>query len=258
MSIDRDPKLNKLLRNWQTGTVMTAETLKNMNYSYQLLDKYKKSNWLTSLGKGAYAIAGQEIHWPGALYSLQYQLNLPIRVGSISALEMMGFGHYLRNDKQEVQLFGVEKKRLPQWFRNMIEKENLLIIGSNFLKNVETTPMTTREYGDFSIKISAPETAYLEMLFGVPGKTSFREALEVSENLTTIRSGILQSLLEYSTSIKVNRLALYMAEYHQHDWFDKLQIEKINLGKGTRVIQEKGTLDTKYSITVPIQDKEFF
>ena len=258
MGIDRDPKLNKLLKTWQTSTVMTAETLKNMNYSYQLLDKYKKSNWLISIGKGAYAIAGQEIHWPGALFSLQYQLNLPIRAGGISALEMMGFAHYLRTDEQEVQLFGVEKKRLPLWFRNMIEKENLLIIGSNFLKNAETTPMTTKEYGDFSIKISAPETAYLEMLSTVPGKTSFTEALEVSENLTTIRSGILQNLLEYSTSIKVNRLALYIAEHHQHDWFDKLQIGKINLGNGTRVIQKKGKLDTKYSITVPIQDKEFF
>jgi len=258
VSIDRDPKLNKLLRSWQTGTVMTAKTLKNMNYSYQLLDKYKKSNWLTSLGKGAYAIAGQEIHWPGALYPLQKELNLPIRVGGLTALEMLGFAHYMRTKKQEIQLFGVERKKLPLWFRNITKVENLLIFGTNFLKNAEIVPFSTKEYGNFSIKISAPETAYLEMLSAVPGKTSFEEALEVSENLTTIRSGILQNLLECSTSIKVNRMALYLAEYHQHDWFAKLQPKKINLGKGKRVIQKNGRLDSKYKITVPDNNRAFF
>jgi hypothetical protein len=219
MGIHRDPKLNKLLKIWQTSTVMTAETLKNMDYSYQLLDKYKKSNWLSSLGSGAYAIAGQEIHWPGALYPLQKELNLPVRVGGLTALEMSGFAHYIRTDKQEIHLFGVER--------------NLLIIGTNFLNNAETVPLSIKEYGNFSINISAPETAYLEMLSTIPGKISFSEALEVSENLTTIRFSILQKLLESSTSIKVNRLALYM------------------------VIQEKGRLDTKYNITVPYQNEAF-
>ncbi|MDA3940134.1 MAG: type IV toxin-antitoxin system AbiEi family antitoxin domain-containing protein [Spirochaetia bacterium] len=257
MGIHRDPKLNKLLKIWQTSTVMTAETLKNMDYSYQLLDKYKKSNWLSSLGSGAYAIAGQEIHWPGALYPLQKELNLPVRVGGLTALEMSGFAHYIRTDKQEIHLFGVERKKLPLWFRNIMEEENLLIIGTNFLNNAETVPLSIKEYGNFSINISAPETAYLEMLSTIPGKISFSEALEVSENLTTIRFSILQKLLESSTSIKVNRLALYLAEYHHHDWFGKLQVGKINLGKGKRVIQEKGRLDTKYNITVPYQNEAF-
>jgi len=258
MSIDRDQKLNRLLKSWQTGTVKTAQTLQKLNYSYQLLDKYKRSNWLKSVGKGAYALADQEVHWPGALYPLQYELGLPIRVGGLTALEMLGYGHYIKTDKREIQLFGLEKKKLPLWFRKFMEKENLTITNTAFLNNVGSIPFSIKDFGNLSIKISAPETAYLEMLSIVPGKTSFEEALEVSENLTTLRSGILQDLLRSSTSIKVNRIALYIAEYHQHDWFQKLQVEEINLGKGKRVVQEKGRLDSKYNITVPDTNREFF
>ena len=258
MSLDRDPKLNKLLKSWQTGTVKTAETLQKMNYSYQLLDKYKRSNWLRSLGKGAYAIADQEIHWQGALYPLQNELDLQIRVGGLTALEMLGYGHYIKTNRQEIQLFGLEKKKLPLWFRKFMEKENLTITPATFLNNAESIPVTKKDFGNLPIIISAPETAYLEMLSTVPGKTSFEEALEVSENLTTLRSGILQNLLTSSTSIKVNRIALYIAEYHQHDWFKKLHVEEITLGKGKRVVQEKGRLDSKYNITVPDTNREFF
>ena len=257
MGVDKDLNLNHLLKLWKKNTVITAMALRKMGYSYQLLDKYKKSNWLYSPWKGAYTIAGQEVHWPGAVYALQNDLKLPIRPGGITALGMSGFAHYIRTENQTIQLFGVKQKSLPLWFRNMIKTENLNIVGTGFLDNAGKVPLSTMEYGDFFINISAPETAYLEMLFCIPGITSFSEALEISENLTTLRSGILQKLLENSNSIKVNRLALYIAEYHQHDWFSKLDSKKINLGQGKRVIQKNGRLDTKYNITVPLQREEF-
>ncbi len=258
MGIDKDINLNYLLKLWKKNTVMTARALSNMGYSYQLLDKYKKSNWLSSPWKGAYTIAGQDVHWPGAVYALQNDLDLPIRPGGITALGMAGFAHYIRTENQLIQVFGVNKKKLPLWFLNMIKTENLSIVGTSFLNNVVKVSLSEMEYGDFSINISAPETAYLEMLFCVPEITSFSEALEISENLTTLRSGVLQRLLEVSTSIKVNRLALYIAEYHHHDWFSKLDVKKIKLGKGKRVIQGNGRFDSKYNITVPLADEGFF
>lgn len=255
MGLDNDPKLNHLIKTWKKNTVMTAETLRSMGYSYQLLDKYKKSNWLESPGKGAYSVSGHEIHWPGALYALQKSLSLPIRPGGLTALEMSGFAHYIRTNNRVIQLFGVEQKKLPLWFRNIMVKENIGIFGTTFLKHAADIPTTTRAYGDFSINISAPEAAYLEMLSTVPGKTSFAEALEVSENLTALRSGILQKLLECSTSVKVNRLALYVAWHHRHDWFSKLNEKTIHLGAGKRVIEANGRFDTTYNITVPYRNE---
>ena len=73
------------------------------------------------------------------------------------------------------------------------------------------------------------------------------------EGLTTLRPKLVQRLLEECKSIKVRRLFLLMAEYSNHDWFKELNVEKIDLGSGKRVIVKNGVLDKKYKITVPSQ-----
>ncbi|MBU4331192.1 MAG: type IV toxin-antitoxin system AbiEi family antitoxin domain-containing protein, partial [Acidobacteria bacterium] len=52
-------------------------------------------------------------------------------------------------------------------------------------------------------------------------------------------------------SVKVKRLFLYLAEKAAHSWTGSLDVSRINLGKGDRLIAEKGVLDKKYRITVP-------
>ena len=42
-----------------------------------------------------------------------------------------------------------------------------------------------------------------------------------------------------------------MAEKAKHNWFDYLDIEKIDLGKGKRSIVKNGEFVEKYGITVP-------
>ncbi|MEI8027683.1 MAG: type IV toxin-antitoxin system AbiEi family antitoxin domain-containing protein [Pseudomonadota bacterium] len=49
-------------------------------------------------------------------------------------------------------------------------------------------------------------------------------------------------------------LFLHLAEKINHPWFKKLNLEKIDLGSGKRVIFENGVLDKKYNITVPKDD----
>ena len=93
--------------------------------------------------------------------------------------------------------------------------------------------------------------AAMELMYLVPTAQSFDEASKISEGLTTLRPQLLQNLLEECSSVKVKRLFLFMAEKHDHDWLHELNIDRINLGKGKRVIVEDGTLDKKYKITVP-------
>jgi hypothetical protein len=47
-----------------------------------------------------------------------------------------------------------------------------------------------------------------------------------------------------------------MKQIQDHLWFKELNLDKINLGTGKRMIVKNGVLDTKYQITVPreIQD----
>jgi hypothetical protein len=71
------------------------------------------------------------------------------------------------------------------------------------------------------------------------------------EGLISLRPRLLQSLLVACNSIKVRRLFLYLAEQHQHSWFQRLDVDALDLGTGNRSIITGGHLDSKYLITVP-------
>ena len=42
-----------------------------------------------------------------------------------------------------------------------------------------------------------------------------------------------------------------MAEKNDHQWFQELNLERINLGSGKRVMVDEGVFNKKYQITVP-------
>ena len=71
------------------------------------------------------------------------------------------------------------------------------------------------------------------------------------ESLTSLRPHIVQSLLEYCNSVKVKRLFMYMSDQHNHPWLDNVNISRIDLGRGKRLIVSNGMVDKKYNITVP-------
>jgi hypothetical protein len=69
--------------------------------------------------------------------------------------------------------------------------------------------------------------------------------------MTSLSPKKLNNLLSQCKNIKVKRLFLWLAENHNYAWFKKLEVEKLDLGSGKRVIAEDGKLDKKYLITVP-------
>lgn len=102
-----------------------------------------------------------------------------------------------------------------------------------------------------AIRISIPERAYLEILVGVPDKISFEHAEQLMQGLTSLSPRKTQLLLETCKNVKVRRLFLWFAERSNHAWLKKLDLEKIDLGSGNRVLAKGGKLDTKYKITIP-------
>jgi tRNA-binding EMAP/Myf-like protein len=96
----------------------------------------------------------------------------------------------------------------------------------------------------------------MEMLYLVPEKVSFEESLLIMESLVTLRPEIVQKLLEICRFVKVKRLFMYMAEKHRHPWVGKLNLSRIDLGRGKRRIVSGGELDPKYQITVPRERRE--
>jgi hypothetical protein len=103
----------------------------------------------------------------------------------------------------------------------------------------------------FSIKVSSPARAIMECLYLAPEKFDLVECYELMENLNDLRPTLVQELLEACTSIKVNRLFLFMAEKLNHSWYKHLNLSKVNLGKGKRSLVKDGVYISKYQITVP-------
>lgn len=53
-----------------------------------------------------------------------------------------------------------------------------------------------------------------------------------------------------SRSVKVKRLFLWFADRHSHAWFERLDCNGLDRGRGKRMLFKGGKLDSKYWITV--------
>ena len=250
------PKLNQLIQEWPKGAVLTTQYLNKKGYFKSLLNRYQISRWIEPFARGAYKLFDDKVEWYGGLYALQSQLRMSVHAGGKTALELKGFGHYLSEKTETLYLFGKRSERLPDWFMKHDWNSALKFTASDFIPYNLKSTFSDYKYRDFSIKISSPERAALEMLYHVPKVQGFDEALHIMENLATLRPNIVQQLLAECKSIKVNRLFMYMAEKHNHPWLDQLDERKINLGQGKRVIVENGRLDNKYLITIPVEQNQ--
>jgi len=250
-------KINQILQKWPQGTVITTSWLKRQDVSRQSVDNYKNSGWLERIGQGAYKRKGDEISWPGALYTLQELEKVPVHVGGKTALELQGYGHYIKMAaRDKVILWKTPEVRLPSWFRSYDKWRSKLDIRSVTLFSDEVNALSDATVREVEIRISSAERAILEYLYDVPRHEGFDEANYIIQGLGSLRPNLLQGLLEACTSVRVKRLFMYMAEHHHHSWLEKLDPSRIYFGKGKREIFKGGKLNKKYKIVVPELSRE--
>jgi len=249
MSLENEKKLNPLIADWPGGAIYATSWLKKSGFSDQLLNRYKKSHWLTSVGPGALKRAGDEVSYQGAVYALQKQLDSSIHVGAKTALALQGKAHYLQLGNVTATLFGGSEAKLPAWFNKADWNVKTEYHSTSFLP--PELGLVDLELKTFSVKISSPARAIMECLYLTPKKQDLMECYELLEGLTNLRPQQVQGLLEACTSVKVKRLFLFLAERAKHSWFEYLDLTKIDLGVGKRSIVPHGVLNTKYQITVP-------
>ena len=169
-----------------------------------------------------------------------------------TALELKGYAHYLPAKQKRVFLYGPRGLILPSWFKEDRFGVKFVVTRTNLFPVDSREGFTDFKACDFSVIIAAPERAAMEMLHLVSKEVGFDEAQLIMENLVTLRPDVVQALLAACRSVKVKRLFLYMAERQEHTWFSKLDLSKIDLGKGKRMIIPNGRFDAKYQITVPV------
>ncbi len=250
MKSSQPQKISQLIKEWQNGVVATHSYLLKKGFSRQLIHSYKSSGWIESMGYGAYKRAGDNIDWYGALFALQNYLRLSTHPGGKTALQLQGYAHYLAESLPAIYLFGLRGERLPKWFQ--VYHWGTEIRYSSIKLFDKPIPESFIEFAhkEFSILVSSPERAAIEMMYHIPNQQGFDEASHIMENLAMLRPKLVQKLLEHCQSVKIKRLFLYFAERHHHDWLSQLNTTKIELGTGKRMIIKNGKLDPKYLITV--------
>jgi hypothetical protein len=267
-------KLNWLQHTLPEGLVVDAGWLEQHDISRQLRRKYVMHGWLLSPARGVYCrpTPSQEVKalpWEQLVISLNVLLNMPVAVGSRTALELQGFSHYLAaSGTREAHLYCNEDP--PGWTSCLPVNTKLVFHSAvKLFKNGAIPPCnseidaTTSAQADSSLiwqqwgrsnwqlVLSTPERAILELLDDVPKRETFHQADVLMDGLRNLSPRRLQTLLGDCRSVKVKRLFLWFAERHNHAWLKKLDHSKIDLGKGKRLLVHGGKLDPKYNITVP-------
>ncbi len=247
MTKQNSSKLKRILEMIPNNSLVTTQWLKKQGISNTLLHFYTNSGWLSAVSVGVYKKLSDDFDMDGAIYALQSQLNLAIHIGALSSLsEKYNLSQNIMFNYKTV-LFGLKKEKLPKWFKTIF-KNKYDIFFTDFLP--ENLGIEIYNNKSFTTKISSMERAILEVLYLVPNAITIQTAYQTMEMLSSLRPNLLQKLLENTNSIKVKRLFLYMAEKCNYPWFEKLNLKRINLGKGIRKITSKGKFDKKYKIVI--------
>lgn len=223
--------------------VVTAAFLRKRGYSYGNLKGYVKSGYLDSLGRGAYCRAGTKPSVAAALVAMSEQLGVPVHLGGRAALAKRGHVHFVPFAELPATVFTGRGVRVPAWFakhyagRFTLVKTNFLPTESG-IEKVEGCPVAT------------VERAFLEFLYGVPGRQSLAEAYQLLETMLTLRPKLLNDLLARCRSIKVKRLFCLLADDLNPPWWPRIDTGALDLGSGCRVIDEGGSYNAKYNLVV--------
>jgi len=252
----KNEKINQLHRLLPEGLVVDTAWLDEHGYRRQWREKYVAHGWLEGVVRGVYqrptGNVCQALAWQRVVISLQCLLDKPVRVGGRSALELQGLTHYLRfSGKPEIHLYAYGS--MPGWVQRIPTDAQFVEHKADKLFNADAPGRTRIAWGHWGweLDISAPERALCELLDRLPAQETFHQADVLMESVRTLSPKRVQAVLEACRSVKVKRLFLWFAERHRHPWFGRLDLKRIDLGRGKRQIVVGGRLDSKYQITVP-------
>jgi hypothetical protein len=275
MTEQKTNKLNWLERNLPEGLVVDASWMTKHGYSTSLRSQYVSAGWLEQPARGIYRRPRGTLVWQQVVISLQTLLEQKLVVGGRTALELQGYAHYLPRTDKEVHLYG--PKRPPKWlhdlrlgarfvyhndgklFRDEAIKHPLANLKGTTDKGASDSTETLhgslieQPWGQWSwsLTLSAPERAILELLDELPKHETFHQVDMLIEGVANLSPRRLQKLLEDCHSVKVKRLLLFFADRHPHAWAKRLNKQAIFLGNGKRMLVKGGKLNKTYQITVP-------
>ncbi len=244
-------KLSTLLKTWPNGTVALQPWLQEQGVYRQLSQKYVLGGWVNKVGTGAFVRAGDKVHWQGGVYALQKELHLPLHVGGLSSLELLGSAHFIPMGTPlhlYIYIHGKGPQVFPKWF-SYFNQVQIVYLTQRLFRTV----VGLQEYDcdAFTINIASRERAILEVLSLVPTQFSFEHSWLLVQGLATLRPELTQELLEQCRSYIAVRLFLYLAKKAQLPMFERLQIERLDLGVGYRKVGTGEEFSPEFKLYVP-------
>lgn len=247
MSIATASKLNHILSESLPGGLLFAGWLRKKGYSSQLLKKYRDSGWLEGLVRGVMYRRNDNLSAMTAVYCYNHQTGNSARVAAHSALELLGFSHYVPMGKPRLMV-AFESVNVEDWVKS--DRYDMTIVP--FHTGIFKEPLTQSYKGNhYTLKISSPEQAFLECLYLVPDHYNYMDLYYIMEQLTSLDSEKVQAALVGTSSQRIKRMFLYMAEKAGHYWFDMLDMDKFGLTSSKLKLVDSGIYNSKYRITVP-------
>ncbi len=249
-----------------------ARWLTERGYPSPLRASYLDNGWLERIGRGVFRRPSPtSVHWQQVVASLQTLLGRNVVVGGRTALELQGYAHYPSPHGPGVVHLHGDDGPMPGWLhsldgpRYVYHNTRRLFPSWPMAETMDAYRNTVPYDGDlpapdlvwrrldfaWGVVTSAPERAALELLDELPARESFHEADMLMSGLVNLRPGRMSRLLSECRSVKVKRLFLWFAERHGHQWFGRLDLEGVDLGRGKRMLVRGGKLDSKYQITLP-------
>lgn len=231
MTLEKYGLLKQVLTYARPGQPLTAAWLAEQGVSAQLAYHYVQAGWLIRLGHGWFLRAGDE---PELLLSLA-ALPGTFHIGGKTALAWHGYQHNLAH-RPDTELFAQSPFRLPEWMQAHFP----LTVRRRHLFDDDAQGVAP--WSDMvSLRVSEPERAVLEMLWGVPQHQTLEEATHLVESLFGLRATLMQPLLESCRSVKAVRLFLNLAKQASLPIMEELDMTRIHTGSTTLYVRRHAT-----------------
>lgn len=243
-------KINSLLVT-SSDAILTSTWLEKHGYSRQLVKHYVTHGWLRKLAHGAFIKLAERPTWADGVLALQQQLEFHVHVGGLSSFELQGVVHYLSLSQiNAVTVYADrhEDRKLPKWFTTAFPEVHY---DASTLCDT-CVGIELKEIGRCRLWVSSLERAILEILSNIKTPIDYDHVCKLVEGLQLLRPLLMQQLLEQCVLNKAKRLFLFLAEENKLPVFNKLDISKIELGKGKYVIAGGGKYNAKYQLSVPL------
>ena len=247
MDISKGSKINRLLSEGIYGGLFFSEWLDKMGYSAQLIKRYRESGWLESLTIGVMFRKSEKLSALAAIHSFNRQTEKKVRIAAHSALELQGFSHYIPMGKPKLMV-SFDPFRPGEWVKSDKFDMSITPFSTEIFSNPPTQVLSK---DNMELPVSAPEQAFLECLHLVPSHYSYMDLYYLMEQLTSLDPAGVQRALENTSSQRIKRMFLYMAEKAGHYWFDMLDQDSLGISNSKLQLVGNGTYISKYKITVP-------